>query len=224
LRWFNSRNGTADPFVDLEAPAKVRKESDWLTHDEFAAILACAEKPRRRRPGLVERDRLVLLTLVLTGLRRSELIALRWRDIELYCPSPSLLVRGGKGGKPRRQPIPAQLTEALKTQHERCAPKDEDFAFCGLQGGKLSATALARLIKRCTEPTNISKHVTAHTLRHTAATWLRQATGDTRLVAEYLGHADLSTVSVYAHVAKDEMHGAAQSLADSLLGPPASIT
>ena len=36
--------------------------------------------------------------------------------------------------------------------------------------------------------------MTAHTLRHTAATWLRQATGDTRLVAEYLGHADLSTV------------------------------
>ena len=56
--------------------------------------------------------------------------------------------------------------------------------------------------------------MTAHTLRHTAATWLRQATGDTRLVAEYLGHADLSTVSRYAHVADEELHTAAQALAD----------
>jgi site-specific recombinase XerD len=45
------------------------------------------------------------------------------------------------------------------------------------------------------------------TLRHTAATWLRQATGDARLVAEYLAHADLSTVSRYAHVAPAELHG-----------------
>ncbi|MHB2000903.1 MAG: tyrosine-type recombinase/integrase [Solirubrobacteraceae bacterium] len=50
-------------------------------------------------------------------------------------------------------------------------------------------------------------------MRHTAATWLRQATGDTRLVAEYLGHADLSTVSRYAHVAAREMHTTVQALA-----------
>lgn len=56
--------------------------------------------------------------------------------------------------------------------------------------------------------------MTAHTLRHAAATWLRQATGDARLVAEYLGHADLSTVSRYAHVAGDELHAAAQALGD----------
>jgi site-specific recombinase XerD len=55
--------------------------------------------------------------------------------------------------------------------------------------------------------------VTAHTLRHTAATWLRQQTGDARLVAAYLGHADLSTVSRYAHVAEDELHDAAAALA-----------
>jgi integrase len=62
--------------------------------------------------------------------------------------------------------------------------------------------------------------VTVHTLRHTTATWLRQATGDTRLVAEYLGHADLSTVSRYAHVASDELHAAAQTLAQDTAGQP----
>ena len=56
------------------------------------------------------------------------------------------------------------------------------------------------------------KRVTAHTLRHTAATWLRQELGDARLVAEYLGHADLSTVARYAHVERDELFAAAKRL------------
>lgn len=57
--------------------------------------------------------------------------------------------------------------------------------------------------------------MTAHTLRHTAATWLRQQTGDARLVAAYLGHSDLSTVSRYAHVADGELHEAAAAIAAS---------
>jgi hypothetical protein len=48
-----------------------------------------------------------------------------------------------------------------------------------------------------------------------AATWLRQTTGDARLVAEYLGHADLSTVSRYTHVARGELRSAVQTLADT---------
>lgn len=62
--------------------------------------------------------------------------------------------------------------------------------------------------------------MTAHTLRHTAATWLRQATGDTRLVAEYLGHADLSTVSRYAHVATAELRAGAEVIAARALPSP----
>jgi site-specific recombinase XerD len=76
------------------------------------------------------------------------------------------------------------------------------------------------VIRRTGKGAGLSKHVTAHTLRHTSATWLRHATGDTRLVAEYLGHADLSTVSRYAHVAAEEMHVAVQSLSNSVYGEP----
>jgi hypothetical protein len=81
--------------------------------------------------------------------------------------------------------------------------------FCGLQGGRLQQTILADIIGRTAKRAGLEKHVTAHTLRHTAATWLRQELGDTRLVAEYLGHVDLSTVARYAHVDRDELHGAA---------------
>jgi integrase/recombinase XerC len=231
FRWLSRRSGLPDPFLDLQPPPKPQQEADWLTESEFRRLLAAAEHPPRRRRGLAERDRLVLLTLVQTGLRRSELIALDWGDLELAGSRPTLLVRRGKGGKPRRQPLaPTLARELLRLQAARQAPADAPV-FCGLEGKRLQPTILAAVIRRAAERAGLEKRVTAHTLRHSAATWLRQDTGDARLVAAYLGHADLSTVSRYAHVASEELHEAAATLAartrlgDGLSAPdpPASL-
>jgi integrase/recombinase XerC len=212
MRWVSRREGVADPFLDLDAPPKPRQESDWLTPEEFQRMLAGAAQPRRRHSGIIERDQLVLFALVTTGLRRSELMALNWRDLDLDGPRPSLLVRRGKGGKPRRQPLAPQLATDLKQLQRRVRPGGTDPVFRGLAGGRLQPKVLAAIIKRAAKRAGLEKRVTAHTLRHTAATWLRQQTGDTRLVAEYLGHADLSTVSRYAHVAEHELHEATAAL------------
>jgi site-specific recombinase XerD len=213
FRWLSRQSGPPDPFLELEPPPKPQQEADWLTEQEFAGLLAAAEQPPRQRAGLAERDRLVLLTLVQTGLRRAELIALDWSDLELDSARPSLLVRCGKGGNPRRQPLPARLAgELARLRTAREAPAGAPV-FCGLEGKRLQPTILAAIIRRAAERAGLEKRVTAHTLRHTAATWLRQQTGDARLVAAYLGHADLSTVSRYAHVAEDKLHDAAAALA-----------
>jgi integrase/recombinase XerC len=214
FRWVAGRADVPDPFVDLEAPKKPSQEADWLTRAEFVRLLEAAAAPSRRLVGLAERDRLVLLALVTTGLRRSELIALDWRDVDLDGPQPSLLVRCGKGGKPRRQPLAPQLASELARARSAAAPGGEEPVFTGLSGGRLQPTILANIIRRAATRSGLEKRVTAHTLRHTAATWLRQATGDARLVAEYLGHADLSTVSRYAHVAGPELHAAAKTIAE----------
>jgi site-specific recombinase XerD len=213
FRWLSRRADVPDPFLELEPPGKPQQEADWLTTEEFARLLAAAGAPIRRRPGLAERDQLVLLTLVSTGLRRSELLALDWNDLDLESDQPSLLVRRGKGGRPRRQPLPPELADELRrlacTRHRA----GNDPVFCGLAGKRLTSTILATLIRRAAERAGIEKSVSAHTLRHTAATWLRQQTGDARLVAAYLGHADLSTVSRYAHVADGELHDAVRGIA-----------
>jgi integrase/recombinase XerC len=120
-----------------------------------------------------------------------------------------------KRGRPRRQPLPAQLAAELTSWLAIRQPALEAPVFCGLAGGPLQLAALAQIISRAALRGGLQKHVTAHTLRHTSATWLRQAGADARLVAEYLGHADLTTVTRYAHVASEEMHDAAQTLADS---------
>jgi integrase/recombinase XerC len=212
VRWVCRRDGVPDPFLDLDAPPKPRQERDWLTPEEFRRLLDAAGRPERNLPGLAERDRLVLLALVTTGLRRSELCALEWRDLELGGREPSLLVRCGKGSKSRRQPLPATLARELRRLGAARQPDPTDPVFCGLEGGRLQETILADIIRRAAKRAGIEKHVTAHTLRHTAATWLRQELGDTRLVAEYLGHADLSTVSRYAHVDRKELFEAAGRL------------
>lgn len=122
-----------------------------------------------------------------------------------------LLGRSGKSGKSRRQPIPASLARQLQRLAKAHSPGPADPVFCGLQGGRLQQTILADIIGRAAKRAGLEKHVTAHTLRHTAATWLRQELGDTRLVAEYLGP-DLSTVARYAHVEREELFEAAGRL------------
>lgn len=216
MRWVAQREGVRDPFADLDAPPKPRQEAAWLTPQEFARLLDAAGRPGRQARGIVERDRLVLRALVTTGLRRSELVAVNWGDVDLDGP-PSLLVRRGKGGKPRRQPLPASLAAELRQRRTTSAPAADDPVFTGLQGGRLQPAILGAIVRRTAARAGLEKRVSVHTLRHTAATWLRQETGDARLVAEYLGHADLTTVSRYAHVAAEELREGAEAIAQLAL-------
>lgn len=213
VRWLVQRDGLPDPFQELDAPSKPHASNDWLTTGEFERLLWGAANPVRNRRGLAERDELVLTTLVVTGLRRAELIALDWQDMALDETHPSLLVRHGKGDRARRQPLPEQLAAELRAVRAHRDARPEDPVFCGLAGGRLSAKVLAAIVRRAAKRARIDKRVTVHTLRHTAATWLRQGHADQRLVAEFLGHADLSSVARYAHVGHDELHDAAEELA-----------
>jgi integrase/recombinase XerD len=143
--------------------------------------------------------------------------------LELGGRQPSLLVRCGKGSKLRRQPLPASLVRELRRLRAARQPEPTAPVFCRLEGGRLQETILADIIRRAAKRAGIEKHVTAHTLRHTAATWLRQELGDTRLVAEYLGHSDLSTVARYVHVDRDELVAAAGRLEVIATAPSVSV-
>jgi site-specific recombinase XerD len=112
------------------------------------------------------------------------------------------------------------LARELRRLRAARQPEPTDPVFCGLEGKRLQPTILAGIISRTAGHGGLEKRVTAHTLRHTAATWLRQQTGDARLVAAYLGHADLSTVSRYAHVADEELHDAAAMLEKRVQNTP----
>jgi site-specific recombinase XerD len=184
----------------------LRYPPDPPTVEEIIAVMRTA-----RGNGLEDvRLRGVIVVLWRAGLRISE--ALELNESDLDADRGALLVRHGKGDKPRRQPLAPQLAAELRQLQQQLCPSGAEPVFCGLAGGRLQPKVLAAIIKRAAERAGLDKRVTAHTLRHTAATWLRQETGDTRLVAEYLGHADLSTVSRYAHVAEREIYEATAAL------------
>jgi integrase len=188
-------------------------ERDWLTRAEFAELLEGAECPFRDWPGMVERDRLVLMGLLLSGMRPSELIAVRWGDLDLGWRRPSLLISSVKGDRRRRQPLPRQLSRELRDWRElrSCAPSET--VFCGLTGARLRTSRLEQIIGRAAYRVDLNRRVSARILRNTAAAWLKQAGASPSLIAAYLGEAD-SPTDKYADGESENVRAAVQSLAD----------
>jgi integrase len=213
MAWLNDCHGTSNPFLELQLPAKRRREPSRLTREGFARMLAGAERPLRDIPGLAERDRLVLIALVLTGMTHRELITVRWADVDLDERCPALHIRRGKRTRRRRIPLSTQLTADLRRWRESREPTFTDRVFCGLAGARLRADQLERIILRATGRAGIERRFTTETLRYAAAAWLKDAGGETWLIAEYMGQ---STIR-YAGVVDADMRRAMQTLADHVL-------
>ena len=149
------------------------------------------------------RDRTLLLVAVQTGLRVSELTALRRQDVTL---GTGAHVRcHGKGRKLRCTPLRRDVTRALEGWLRECPPKPDTPIFPSSQGGSMSGDAVERLVakhaaaahQRC--PSLGGKRVTPHTLRHTAAMQLLQRGVDRSVIALWLGHESIETTQVYLH-------------------------
>ena len=185
----------------LAIPAKRRERPvvSFLTPAETKALLGAPD----RHTALGERDHLLLLVAVQSGLRVSELTGLTWADVSLG-RGAYLHVRG-KGRRERTTPLlgaTASTLEAWKRQRRAGA---EEPVFANRAGTRLSTDAVKLLLdkyvavaaKRCRSIGD--KRVTPHTLRHTCAMNLLQAGVDTATIALWLGHASTKSVDVYLH-------------------------
>ncbi|MGC9969863.1 MAG: site-specific integrase [Bryobacteraceae bacterium] len=174
-----------------------RKLIAFLERPEIDALL---EAPNRST-WTGRRDYAFLLTVVQTGLRLSEITALRPEDV--------VLGRGacvhclGKGRKERRTPLTKHAAEVLRAWIAEPHPGQSRFVFPNARGGQLSADGVAYILAkhaaaattRC--PSLGSKRVTPHVLRHTAAMELLQAGVDRAVIALWLGHESVETTQVY---------------------------
>jgi integrase/recombinase XerD len=185
----------------LAIPAKRHQRNlvSYLTQAELAALLAACDTTT----WTGRRDHAMLLLAAQAGLRISELTGLTIADLTL---SPGAHVHcTGKGRKERRTPLfaptGAELRRWLTERHG--APADPLFPTS--TGRRLSRDAVERRIacyaaKASTScPSLRSKHVTAHTLRHTAAMQLLEAGNDITVIALWLGHEQVSTADIYIH-------------------------
>jgi len=185
----------------LAIPPKRRTATivSFLTRDETDALLGAPD----RDTLLGRRDHALLLTGVQTGLRVSELTALRCRDLTFGTGANAYTI--GKGRRERRTPLTPTTAKLLKAWlHDRRAEPD-DPVFATRAAGHLSTDAVEDLVdKHTTTASTIcaslaTKRVTPHTLRHTCAMNLLGAGVDLATIALYLGHANTRATEIYLH-------------------------
>jgi integrase/recombinase XerC len=185
---------------DLRAPRPPRRLPAVLPERDLAGLLdgGWEASPRGTR------DRAVLELLYGTGLRLSELVSLRWRDLE--AGGEVLSVRG-KGGKERRVPVGEKAREALAA-HRRLVPgAPEDPVFPGRRGA-LSPRTIQRVVQMQLRRIARRSRLSPHLLRHSFATHLLDRGAELRAVQELLGHASLASTQVYTHVTLERLRAA----------------
>jgi integrase len=158
-----------------------------------------------------EQDAAIYMTAAFTGLRRGELLALRWRDVDFA--GQTIRVRanyaGGrvttpKSGKVRSVPMAPDVAEALaRLGHRDHLTGDDDLVFIGELGRYVDGSALRRRYIAALERAGL-RSLRFHDLRHTFGTRMI-AKADIRRVQEWMGHADIQTTMKYLHyVPRDE--------------------
>jgi integrase len=190
-----------NPIADVEKPIQRRGcQIEVFSVEEVMALVRAAES---------ELDAAIYLTAALTGLRRGELIALRWRDVDfsrrhlrVTASYTEHALSTPKSGKVRSVPMAPVVAEALARLSRREGNvMEDDLVFPGVISEYLDASALYRRYKATLKRAGL-RSLRFHDLRHTFGT---QVIGNPRVsivqLKEWMGHADIDTTMKYLHFA-----------------------
>ena len=183
----------------LAIPSKrhERRLVGFLSRAEIDALLSAPDRNTWRG----RRDHALLLMAVQTGLRLSEITALRQQDVVLGRGAHVHCV--GKGRKERCTPLAKSTAGVLAEWIREQRPASGQILFPNAHGGRLSSDAVQYLVSRYAAaaeqncPTLKAKRVTPHVLRHSAAMELLQAGVDRSVIALWLGHESVETTQIY---------------------------
>ena len=182
----------ANPTAGIRAPKAPRKLPQVLDVDEAVHLV---ELPTDAPLGL--RDRAMLELFYSSGLRLSELCALRWRDLDLAEGLVSVL---GKGSKQRVVPVGSHAARALQDWRAESNGAAEKPVFPGRGGAPITPRAVQIRLRQLAQRQGLFKRVHPHLLRHSFASHVLESSGDLRGVQELLGHADIATTQIYTHL------------------------
>ncbi len=193
----------ADPTLKLLAARQALRVPKSLSETQVDALLAA---PDLATPlGL--RDKAMLELLYASGLRVSELVGLKTFHLGL---NEGVLRIMGKGGKERLVPFGAVAREHLETYLREAratilAGRQTEDLFVTGRGQGMSRVMFWMLVKKYAQQADIRVPLSPHTLRHAFATHLLNHGADLRAVQMLLGHADISTTTIYTHVARERL-------------------
>lgn len=182
-----------DPSDTLKPPKIEKKAPVILTVEEINLLL---EQPNGNTPKDI-RDKAMLELLYATGIRVSELIGLKVRDVNLAMN----FLQCHDGNKERIIPFTNETREALENYlhnaREAMCKGEQEYLFTNCQGAPMTRQGFWKIIKYYSAKAGIKKDITPHTIRHSFAMHLVNNGADLKSVQEMLGHSDISTTQIY---------------------------
>jgi integrase len=166
----------------------VLRTREHLTDAEVEKLIGVVKA--NRQGG---RDALMVLLTYRHGLRASEVVDLRWEQVDFK--SASLHVRRVKNGTPSTHPLTGRELRELR-QHQRASAKSP-FVFVSDRGAPFSAPGFSRMIERAGKAANLGIKAHAHMLRHACGYKLANDGIDTRALQAYLGHRNIQNTTRY---------------------------
>lgn len=181
---------TTSPAAGIATPKKERTTRGFLRPEEYTKLLSLA--------GGHPRDYALLQVFLQTGLRVSELCALRLDDLDLA--GAVLHVASGKGQAARDIPLEKKAIQALKNyllvRPASAAPE----VFLNYAGEPISERGVRKLVSKYVHAAGITKRVSCHGLRHTFATQKAEKGVSAFQLQAWLGHQNLATTQIYVHL------------------------
>ena len=175
-------------FYNIDRPRKEHKLPKVISKEEVLAIIENTNNIKHR---------CIVELLYSAGLRRSELIDLKIKDID--SSRMTIRIEGAKGNKDRFTILSETLLKDLRKNFLEWKPRV--YLFEGIKGEKYTGSSVAKIISKASIKANINQKVTPHMLRHSFATHLLENGTDLRYIQSLLGHSSTKTTEIYTHVA-----------------------
>lgn len=190
---------------DFDRPKKMSRLPVTISVDEVEDLLNAPDL--NKDEGY--RDRTMLEVMYSSGLRVSELLSLKIKQVNL---EKGIIDVIGKGNKQRKAPIGEYAADFVKTyieEHRKHNPgKRSSYLFLNRYGNPLSRQYFFKQIKKYAEIAGIDEDISPHTLRHCFATHMLENGAELRALQDMLGHANLSTTQIYTNVSARRIHDA----------------
>jgi site-specific recombinase XerD len=181
----------SSPAADIRMPKKERRERAFLRPDEYTRMLSAA--------GGNVRDFCILQVFLQTGIRVKELVSLRIGDVDLLGMTLHI---AGKGNHERLIDLEKKGLQALKSYLSTRPTVGDDHLFLSYQGSGISDRGVKKLVEKYRVQAGITKRISAHSLRHTMATYKAEQGVSAFQIQQWLGHANVATSQIYVHMGR----------------------
>lgn len=189
-----------NPMTLISNPKQESKLPHFLYYNELETILNIPDKST----PLGQRDSVILELLYSTGIRVSELVNIKLKDINLSTRKIRIL---GKGNKERivlyGEYLKNLLDIYLNDGREKLVKNNQEYLVLNKNGSGLTTRGVRVIIDNILKKGEIDFHISPHVLRHTFATHMLDSGADLKSVQELLGHENLSTTQIYTHVSNE---------------------